>query len=284
MRDVSLVISCGGARGLSGIGVIEELEKRNYNISSVAGTSIGSLLLGVYASGNLQEYKTWVSSLSRIDVLRLMDFTFSKQGMIKGDKVFDEMKIFFKDSLIEDLPIPYSAVAADVNSFKEEVFSNGSLHQAIRCSISIPSLVKPVIMSKKVLVDGGIVNPLPLSRVKRKKNDLLIAINLNYFDSKIKQETSPFSLDYPIINNMIKYFSSKSKKNDIGNMMGFLNKTVYIMMNQLSQNAIDIYKPDLVINIPYNTCGMFDFHKSKELIHIGREKIKLALDFLEKKK
>ena len=284
MRDVSLVISCGGARGLSGIGVIEELEKRNYNISSVAGTSIGSLLLGVYASGNLQEYKTWVSSLSRIDVLRLMDFTFSKQGMIKGDKVFDEMKIFFKDSLIEDLPIPYSAVAADVNSFKEEVFSNGSLHQAIRCSISIPSLVKPVIMNNKVLVDGGIINPLPLSRVTRKRNDLLIAINLNYFDSKIKQETSPFSLDYPIINNMIKYFSSKSKKNDIGNMMGFLNKTVYIMMNQLSQNAIDIYKPDLVINIPYNTCGMFDFHKSKELIHIGRKKIKLALDFLEKKK
>ena len=283
MKNVSLVISCGGAKGLVGIGVIEELERRGYNIQSVAGTSIGSVILGIYASGNLNEYKEWMLKQGRIDILRLMDFTLNKQGIIKGKKVFEEMKPFFKDSLIENLPIPYSAVAADINSFQEIVFEKGSLHHAIRCSISVPSLITPVISKNKVLVDGGLVNPLPLSRVKRTKNDILVAVNLNYFDLNYKKNITPYSLDYPIINQMLSYFSSSSKKEDAGNMMTFLNKTVYVMMSQLSKNAISTYKPDVVINIPYNICGFFDYHKTKKLIEIGVNKTKKALDLIQKK-
>jgi len=283
MKNISLVISCGGAKGLVGIGVIEELERRGYNIKSVAGTSIGSVILGIYASGNLNEYKEWMLKQRRIDILRLMDFTLNKQGVIKGKKVFEEMKPFFKDSLIENLPIPYSAVAADINSFEEIVFEKGSLHHAIRCSISVPSLITPVISEKKVLVDGGLVNPLPLSRVKRAENDILVAVNLNHFDSNYKKNITPYSLDYPIINQMLNYFSSRSKKEDAGNMMTFLNKTVYVMMSQLSKNAIITYKPDVVINIPYNICGFFDYHKTKELIEIGTHKTKEALDLFQKK-
>ena len=283
MKNVSLVISCGGAKGLVGIGVIEELERRGYNIKSVAGTSIGSVILGIYASGKLNEYKEWMLKQGRIDILRLMDFTLNKQGIIKGKKVFEEMKPFFKDSLIEDLPIPYSAVAADINSFNEIVFEKGSLHHAIRCSISVPSLITPVISKNKVLVDGGLVNPLPLSRVKRNKNDILVAVNLNYFDPNYKKNITPYSLDYPIINQMLNYFSSNSKKEDAGNMMTFLNKTVYVMMSQLSKNAISTYKPDVVINIPYNICGFFDYHKTKKLIEIGVNKTKKALDLIQTK-
>ena len=282
MKNVSLVISCGGAKGLVGIGVIEELERRGYNIQSVAGTSIGSVILGIYASGNLNEYKKWMLKQGRIDILRLMDFTLNKQGIIKGKKVFEEMKPFFKDSLIENLPIPYSAVAADMNSFQEVVFEKGSLHHAIRCSISVPSLITPVVSKNKVLVDGGLVNPLPLSRVKRTKNDILVAVNLNYFDSNYKKNITPYSLDYPIINQMLNYFSSSSKKQDAGNMMTFLNKTVYVMMSQLSKNAINTHKPDVVINIPYNICGFFDYHKTKKLIEIGVNKTKDALDLFQK--
>jgi len=283
MKNVSLVISCGGAKGLVGIGVIEELERRGYNIKSVAGTSIGSVILGVYASGNLKEYKKWMLSLGRLDVFRLMDFTLSTRGVIKGKKVFEEMKTFFKDKLIEELPIPYSAVAADINTFKEVSFESGSLHQAIRCSISVPSLITPVINGNKVLVDGGIVNPLPLSRVKRTHNDILIAVNLNYFDPSFRTKISPFSLDYPIIKEMLNYFSSSSKKKEAGNMVTFLNKTVYIMMNQLSENSINTYKPDVLINIPYNICGFFDYHETKKLINIGVEKTIEALNLYEDK-
>ena len=276
MKNISLVISCGGAKGLVGIGVIEELERNGFIIKSVSGTSIGSVILGVYASGKLNEFKQWMLGLSRIDVFRLMDFTINKQGILKGKKIFDEMNFFFKDSLIENLPIPYSAVSADIKSFKEVVFNKGSLHHAIRCSISVPSLLTPVIYKKMVLVDGGILNPLPLSRVKRTKDDILVAVNLNYMDPNYKNDISPSSLDYPIMQKMLNYFST-NKKEDNGNVMNYLNKTVYIMMSQLSKNSIKLHKPDILINIPYNVCGFFDYHKTSELIRFGVEKTKLAL-------
>ena len=205
-----------------------------------------------------------------------MDFTINKQGILKGKKIFNEMNFFFKDSLIENLPIPYSAVSADIKSFKEVVFNKGSLHHAIRCSISVPSLLTPVIYKKMVLVDGGILNPLPLSRVKRTKDDILVAVNLNYMDPNYKNDISPSSLDYPIMQKMLNYFST-NKKEDNGNVMNYLNKTVYIMMSQLSKNSIELHKPDILINIPYNVCGFFDYHKTSELIRFGVEKTKLAL-------
>lgn len=276
MKNISLVISCGGAKGLVGIGVIEELERNGFIIKSVSGTSIGSVILGVYASGKLNEFKQWMLGLSRLDVFRLMDFTINKQGILKGKKIFDEMNFFFKDSLIENLPIPYSAVSADIKSFKEVVFNKGSLHHAIRCSISVPSLLTPVIYKKMVLVDGGILNPLPLSRVKRTKDDILVAVNLNYMDPNYKNDISPSSLDYPIMQKMLNYFNT-NKKEDNGNVMNYLNKTVYIMMSQLSKNSIELNKPDILINIPYNVCGFFDYHKTSELIRFGVEKTKLAL-------
>ena len=276
MKNISLVISCGGAKGLVGIGVIEELERNGFIIKSVSGTSIGSVILGVYASGKLNEFKQWMLGLSRLDVFRLMDFTINKQGILKGKKIFNEMNFFFKDSLIENLPIPYSAVSADIKSFKEVVFNKGSLHHAIRCSISVPSLLTPVIYKKMVLVDGGILNPLPLSRVKRTKDDILVAVNLNYMDPNYKNDISPSSLDYPIMQKMLNYFST-NKKEDNGNVMNYLNKTVYIMMSQLSKNSIELHKPDILINIPYNVCGFFDYHKTSELIRFGVEKTKFAL-------
>ena len=276
MKNISLVISCGGAKGLVGIGVIEELERNGFIIKSVSGTSIGSVILGVYASGKLNEFKQWMLGLSRLDVFRLMDFTINKQGILKGKKIFNEMNFFFKDSLIENLPIPYSAVSADIKSFKEVVFNKGSLHHAIRCSISVPSLLTPVIYKKMVLVDGGILNPLPLSRVKRTKDDILVAVNLNFMDPNYKNDISPSSLDYPIMQKMLNYFST-NKKEDNGNVMNYLNKTVYIMMSQLSKNSIELHKPDILINIPYNVCGFFDYHKTSELIRFGVEKTKLAL-------
>ena len=286
MKNVSLVVSCGGARGVSAIGIIEELEKRGYNISSVSGTSIGSAVLGIYSLGNLNKYKEWLCSLSRIDVFRQMDFTISKHGLIKGEKVFNAMKEFLPDEKIENLKIPYSAIAADVNTFQEIVFDKGSLHHAIRCSTSIPSIMMPVVSENQVLVDGGVVNPLPLSRVKRKKGDILIAVDLNhhnYQQNILSKKNNYYSLDFPIIGSMMKYFGRSNKKQNVDNVVGFLNKTIYIMMHKLSQNSIDIYKPDILIKIPSKTCGIFDFHKSKELIEIGRSKAIEQLNLYEDK-
>ncbi len=143
-QPIALVLSGGAARGLAHIGVIEELEKQGFEIKSIAGNSMGSLIGAMYAIGKLQEYKEWMITLDKLDVFNLIDFTFTTHGLIKGDRVFNKMKSFFPDQNIEDLKIPYVAVAADITNMKEVAFSSGSLYDAVRASVSIPTVLTPV--------------------------------------------------------------------------------------------------------------------------------------------
>lgn len=143
-QKAALVLSGGGARGISHIGVIEELEKQGFEISSVSGASMGALVGGVHASGKLVELKNWLYDLDKMKVFSLVDFTLSAQGLVKGDRVLNKMKEFVADVNIEDLRIPYAAVAADIVNAKEVVFTNGSIYEAIRASIAIPTVLTPV--------------------------------------------------------------------------------------------------------------------------------------------
>ena len=176
---VTLVLSGGGARGIAHIGVIEELEKRGYEIVSVAGTSMGALVGGVYADGAIVPFRDWMLTLDRRKVLSLVDFTLSRQGMIKGDRVFNKMKDFIPDTLIENLRIPYAAVAVDLINKKEVVFTEGSLFDAIRASVSIPSVLTPVKTKNGLLVDGGVMNNIPINHAKRIPGDMLVVVNVN---------------------------------------------------------------------------------------------------------
>lgn len=181
-KDVALVLSSGGPRGWAYIGAIEELESRGYNITSVAGTSIGSLIGGIYAAGKLHELKEWLFTLDAWKVFTLMDLSISKNHLVKGDKVIDAIKEVVPETDIEDLNIPYRAVAADLYTGEEVVFDRGPLFEAIRASISIPSLFRPVKYGLRTLVDGGIVNTMPISRVIRNGHDILIAFDVNDID------------------------------------------------------------------------------------------------------
>ena len=143
-QPISLVLSGGGARGIAHIGAIEELEKQGFKIKSIAGTSMGALVGGLYALGKMQEYKEWIFTLDKLDIFRLIDFTFNTQGLIRGDRVFNKMKKFIPDMNIEELKIPYAAVATDITNGKEVVFTNGSIYEAIRASIAIPTVFTPV--------------------------------------------------------------------------------------------------------------------------------------------
>lgn len=188
MKDVALVLSSGGPRGFAYIGAIEELESRGYKISSIAGTSIGSLIGGMYAAGRLEEIKNWLFSLDAWKVFKLMDFSISKNHLVKGERIIEAMKKIVPDVNIEDLAIPYKAVSTDLYTGEEIVFSEGNLWQAIRASISIPSLFRPVKMGMRTLIDGGIANTMPLNRVERNGHDILIAFNVNDIDiDKIRQ-------------------------------------------------------------------------------------------------
>ncbi len=181
-KDVALVLSSGGPRGWAYIGAIEELESRGYNITSVAGTSIGSLIGGIYAAGKLSEVKEWLFSLDAWKVFDLMDLSLSKNHLVKGDKVIDAIMEIVPNVNIEDLNIPYRAVAADLYTGEEVLFDRGPLFEAVRSSISIPSLFRPVKYGYRTLIDGGVVNTMPIDRVVRSGNDIVVAFDVNDVD------------------------------------------------------------------------------------------------------
>ena len=181
-KDVALVLSSGGPRGWAYIGAIEELESRGYNITSIAGTSIGSLIGGIYAAGKLAEVKEWLFSLDAWKVFSLMDISISMNHLVKGDKVMEALKEIVPDIDIEHLNIPYRAVASDLYTGEEVVFDRGPLFDAVRASISIPSLFRPVKYGFRTLVDGGIVNTMPIDKVVRNGQDILVAFDVNDVD------------------------------------------------------------------------------------------------------
>ncbi|CAD5109618.1 patatin-like phospholipase family protein [Zestomonas carbonaria] len=182
-KRVALVLGSGGARGYAHIGVIAELEARGYEIGCIAGCSMGAVVGGIYAAGKLDEYRAWIESLDYLDVLRLLDVSF-RLGAIRGEKVFGRIRDIVGEIDIEDLNIPYTAVATDLTNQQEIWFQEGCLHQAMRASAAIPSLFTPVIQGNRMLIDGGLLNPLPIVPVVSSHCDLIVAVNLNATNQK----------------------------------------------------------------------------------------------------
>ncbi|WP_339083474.1 patatin-like phospholipase family protein [Pseudomonas sp. TMP9] len=177
-KRIALVLGSGGARGYAHIGVIEELEARGYEIACIAGCSMGAVVGGIYAAGKLKEYSEWTQSLDYLDVLRLLDVSFHL-GAIRGEKVFGKIREMVGEIDIENLSIPFTAVATDLTNQQEIWFQEGCLHQAMRASAAIPSLFTPVIQGNRMLVDGSLLNPLPIVPVVSSHCDLIVAVNLN---------------------------------------------------------------------------------------------------------
>ena len=177
-KTIALVLGSGGARGYAHIGVIEELESRGYEIGCIAGCSMGAVVGGIYAAGKLDQYRDWIQSLDYLDVLRLVDVSF-RLGAIRGEKVFGQIRNIVGEINIEDLRIPYTAVATDLTHQQEIWFQEGCLHQAMRASAAIPSLFTPVMQGNRMLVDGSLLNPLPIVPVVSSHCDLIIAVNLS---------------------------------------------------------------------------------------------------------
>jgi NTE family protein len=288
-NKVALVLSGGGARGIAHIGVIEELEKRGYEITSIAGTSMGAVIGGMYAAGKLEEYKKWMCSLDKIKVFSLVDFTFSADGIVKGDKVLNTIKEFVPDTNIEDLKIAYSATAADIENHKEIVYREGSLYEAIRASIAIPMVITPVIKDNAIIVDGGVVNNLPISNVKRNKGDLLVAVYVNanvpiiklkVSKKEKKEKKSVYLQKLNEFYEQLNIISPKPRKEKIS-YFTLIDKTIVSASLQLVQLSIQKNPPDILVNISRDTCGTYDFYKAEELVEIGRITASNSLDQFE---
>ena len=274
-KTVSLVLGSGGAKGYAHIGVIEELIERGYVINSISGTSMGALVGGIYAAGKLNEFKEWVTNLDLFELIKLVDLSFGSGGFIKGEKVFDHIKKMLGDIQIEDLPIPFTAVATDIISQKEVWFQKGSLVNAIRASISIPSVFTPVIIGDKVLVDGGVLNPIPTIPALATMADIIIAVSLSddspiaqkhqhIFEKKKEQEKTNI---YKLVEEKIK----KEKEDNVSlSYLTIMNKCIDTMQEVIARHELASHRPDIMINISKYVCETYDFHKAKELILYGR--------------
>lgn len=285
-KRVHLVLGSGGARGIAHIAVIEELEKAGYEIIEVIGCSMGAVVGGIYAAGHLKAYKEWILSLNEEGVFDLLDFTFTKQGFVKGEKLFAQHIEVTGKEHIEKFPIPFTAVATDMRHNKEVHFTKGNLYKALRASASIPGFFVPVVEDGMVLVDGGVLNPLPLDLVKKREDAIIVAVNLNgksdpKFDKKEEQE--PDTLDEvqewfdKVLPDFMKPNSkTKSKaelrpKEESFSMIELMNSTFNFTQDRLTGLMIEVYKPDHLIEIPRNACGIFDFDQGKRIYDIGKE-------------
>ncbi|SHJ15542.1 NTE family protein [Mesonia phycicola] len=285
-KNVALVLSSGGSKGLAHIGVINELERQGFNITSISGSSIGAVIGGLYAMNKLTEYMDWVKTLDKRKVWGLMDFTLSKNGFLKGERVFNEMQSFIPDMLIEEMRIPFSAVATDIINEKEVVFNSGSFYSAIRASIAIPTAIKPIEYKDTYLVDGGVLCPTPIEHIHRNEGDILVVVNL--YGDKIEKTSAKEINQKPSIFGNSKYkeylsnlignlITSDGNKNSLG-YFSLLDITSSAMIHKLSKLTIQQYQPEITINIPSNSAKTFDFHKANELIKLGKNLAKKQIE------
>lgn len=282
MKNVRLVLGSGGARGMAHIGVIEELEKEGFAIREIAGCSMGAVVGGIYCSGHLQEYKHWLVSLTKMDVFRLLDFTFSSQGFVKGERVFKTIEQLIGDHLIEDLPIPFTAVATDITRKEEVHYSSGSLFKALRASIAMPTVFTPVLEDHSQLVDGGVLNPLPLNVVRREPGDLVVAVNLHAHIPKRNGHILPENnkrVAYLKMPDATTALKTGSKAEETIQRFGFfdiMTKSLDMMQDRLTELMIAAHKPDIVVDICRDSCGVFEFYRADEIIEEGRKAFRNA--------
>lgn len=311
---VSLVLGSGGARGYAHIGVIEQLDALGYEIVSISGCSMGALIGGVYAAGQLEQYKDWVCQLDYFDVLRLVDITWSPMGAMRAGKVMDKLESLIGDIQIQDLPIPFTAVATDLTRQREVWFQTGSLLRAIRASIAVPGIITPVQENGHVLVDGGLLNPLPIIPTVSVSADIVVAVNVT------AQTPRPITLEEMLpkeqaaqeharesareaqgygfsgwmrgvkhhVQDMVSSFADKSDHSQDAtwteqtekewSKLDMVLASFDITQAALAQYKVAGYPPDVLIEVPKTVCGAYEFHRAEGLIKLGNYLTLQAMD------
>ena len=265
---VSLILGSGGARGLAHIGVLQWLEENNYEVKSISGCSMGALVGGFYAAGKLDIYTEWLKSLDMLDMLKLVDLEGSS-GLMKGDKLMKTLQELIGDFTIEELDIKFTAVAADINEEKEIWMNKGSLLDAIRASISLPMFFTPYNYKNRLLIDGGILNPVPIAPTFHDETQLTIAVNLGSTQEH-PIELKEKKVDKALSSKVKQYLLSMAlPSSDKESMYNIANKSFDTMQSTIARMKLAAYPPDIEIKIPRKLCGTLEFDRASELIEYG---------------
>ena len=278
-KTVSLVLGSGGARGLAHIGIIRVLEERGYEIRSIAGCSVGALIGGIYAAGKLSEYEDWVRGISKLDMVNMMDIAWEGGGLVRGDRIIRKMIDLVGDRQIEELPIRFTAVATELASGREVWLSSGPLFDAIRSSCSLPLFFTPVKFGENLLVDGGVVNPVPIAPTFDDHTDITIAVNLGGKPEKSASDQRALVTvdDLPPAPgrfkqwvNRMKGLMPSRKRVDIG-AYDVAYMAFDAMQSTIARQKLAAYPPDLILEVPRDAARTFDVDRAAELIELGRE-------------
>ncbi len=318
-KRVALVLGSGGARGYAHIGVIDELEARGYEIVAISGCSMGALVGGVHAAGKLDDYRDWVCRLDYFDVLRLVDVTWSPMGAMRASKVMSKLESLIGDTRIEDLSIPVTTVATDLVRQQEVWFQSGSLLEAIRASIAVPGVITPVHRGEQVLVDGGLLNPLPITPTVSAGADFILAVNATAHSSRpvsleelmppqeLPEEPVPDpaskagSTDFAswlegVRGATLRLFDGLGPDEDLGDddtdeslarerrewgRLDMVLASFDITQAALARYKVAGYPPDVMIEVPKTICGAYEFHRAEALIALGRHLAGQALEHFE---
>ncbi len=300
-KTISLVLGSGGARGMAHIGIIRELEEHGFEIRSISGCSSGALVGGVYAAGKLDEFEDWVCAIDNVDLVRLLDIAWERNGLVKGDRVIETLTELVGDLQIEDLAIPFTAVATDIRRQKEVWLNSGSLFYAIRASGSLPFFLTPVKFKDSYLIDGGVLNPVPIAPTFNDDTDFILAVNLagapvddpaavlghSKSSSQDKEKSSSQDKDQNSsglrrrLEEFIKELqeSFNNGERNLG-MYDIGSQAFDAMQGAIARHKLAVYPPDHTIEIPRNICGTMDFDKARPLVELGRARTRAWLESL----
>jgi len=277
---VSLVLGSGGARGLAHIGVIRWLTEHGYAIRSIAGSSMGALVGGIYAAGKLDVYANWVSALERMDVARLLDPSFGRTGLFKGERIMDVLRELIGDCSIEELPVSFTAVATDLDSGKEVWLRKGKLFDAIRASMATPLIFTPFTHGGRRLLDGGLVNPIPIAPTLTDTTDLTVAVNLS--GRAEARPSAPAPAPAPAhggnayrrrIRTFVEgLYPARTSDTPMLGPVDIVYASMETMQNTIARLKLAAYSPDVAVDIPRNACGFYEFWRAQELIALGHER------------
>lgn len=287
-KTVSLVLGSGGARGLAHIGIIEWLEENDFEIRSISGSSMGALIGGIYAAGKLDVYAHWVKALQKMDVVRLLDFSFQRQGLIKGDKVMNALRNLIGNFEIEDLPVSFTAIATDVDRQREVWLNRGPLFDAVRASIAIPTFFTPVEFRGRLLLDGGLINPIPIAPTLKDKTDITIAVNLAARPEKLErpkpqkkeEDEDEDEVSYrdrigEFLDSLQERFTQRDE--DEADLFDIINRAFDTMQATITRFQLAAYSPDVIVDVPRNACTSLEFYRAAEMIELGRQRAEQVL-------
>jgi NTE family protein len=290
--QVGLALGAGAARGWTHIGILQGLMEIGIKPDIICGTSAGALVGGAYVAGQLEDLEQWLRSLSRLDVIRFYDVSWSSSGLLAGKRIINFFRQRFGDVEIESLPQPYAAVATNLRTGRETCFRSGSLLDAVRASISVPGLLEPFYLDGEWYVDGGIVNPIPVSTCRILGADVVIAVDVNRdWKSKIEKQQAPLendpkqnALDENHDPEIFPLRLTKGFKDRVGEaisglwrgntekpgLYAVLNNTTHFMQESITRSRLAVDPPDTILCPKTNGIGLMDFHRAAEAIEIGK--------------